>query len=229
MKRNKFIITLSFLVVFSFHILFIIYFRNSEIYTTNKINSNDEIVQIQLTKAYEPKEIIEEKKIVEEKIIKEVQPKKEPIKKTETPKKEIIKTISDQTTLEEVEKTITKTQQQTEKTVQIDTNEQIEKNKAEEKKYVDDYSKRLRDEINKNKNYPTISKKLKEEGEVIIAFRVEKNGTFKDIKISKSSFKKRLDEAGLNAVIDTKEFEPFDDKITHEYLDFTLPILFTLE
>ena len=95
--------------------------------------------------------------------------------------------------------------------------------------YMNQYRNRLREEINKNKTYPTISKKLKEEGKVIISFRVLSNGLFSEIKLLVSSDKERLDKAALNALYDTKQFEPFDNKIVNkEYLDFEVPIDFKL-
>lgn len=91
---------------------------------------------------------------------------------------------------------------------------------------MNQYRNRLREEINKNKTYPTISKKLKEEGKVIISFRVLQNGFFSEIKLLVSSDKERLDKAAL---YDTKQFEPYDNRIVNkEYLDFEVPIDFKL-
>jgi periplasmic protein TonB len=84
----------------------------------------------------------------------------------------------------------------------------------------------LREEINKNKVYPTISRKLKEQGKVIISFRVLKNGVFENINIQTSSNIKRLDEAALNALYDTKKFRSFDEEITKDYMDFEVPLEF---
>ena len=93
---------------------------------------------------------------------------------------------------------------------------------------IDKYASKLRKEINKNKNYPTISKKLHEQGSVIISFRVLKSGKFTNIRVTTSSSKERLDKAALNALYDTKEFEVFNKEINKEFLDFNLPLEFKL-
>ena len=130
------------------------------------------------------------------------------------------------------EEKIEETTTQVENKTKIEENQKEileEKNKAVEKKLIDEYSKRLREEINKNKNYPTISKKLKEEGEVFVSFRVQKNGTFTNIQLAKSSGKQRLDNSAIEAIETTKQFEPFNAQITKEYIDYNLSLLFTLE
>ena len=220
---NKFILTLCFLVVTLLHILLFIYYRNETLFTTTQNKPSDEIVQIQLSKTTIEKEKTKEKKVLEEpKKIKEI------IEKKETPKKEIIEKQKEEILEDKVEETTTQVENKT----KIEENQKEileEKSKAIEKKLIDDYSKRLREEINKNKNYPTISKKLKEEGEVFVSFRVLKNGTFTNINLQKSSGKQRLDNSALEAIENTKQFEPFKAQITKEYIDYNLSLLFTLE
>ena len=226
---NKFILTLCFLVVTLLHILLFIYYRNEILFTTTQNKPSDEIVQIQLSKTTIEKEKTEEKRVLEEqKKIKEIIEKKETLKKIETPKKEIIENKKEEIKQEKVEETTTQVENKT----KIEENQKEileEKSKAIEKKLIDDYSKRLREEINKNKNYPTISKKLKEEGEVFVSFRVLKDGTFTNINLQKSSGKQRLDNSALEAIEITKQFEPFNAQITKEYIEYNLPLLFTLE
>ena len=226
---NKFILTLCFLVVTLLHILLFIYYRNEILFTTTQNKPSDEIVQIQLSKTTIEKEKTEEKRVLEEqKKIKEIIEKKETLKKIETPKKEIIENKKEEIKQEKVEETTTQVENKT----KIEENQKEileEKSKAIEKKLIDDYSKRLREEINKNKNYPTISKKLKEEGEVFVSFRVLKDGTFTNINLQKSSGKQRLDNSALEAIENTKQFEPFKAQITKEYIEYNLPLLFTLE
>ena len=100
--------------------------------------------------------------------------------------------------------------------------EKIEK----ENEYLKKYKTELREEINKNKTYPTISRKLKEQGKVIVSFRVMKNGSFENIKLNGSSNIKRLDEAALNALYETKKFKPFENELNKEFVDFELPLEF---
>lgn len=225
---NKFILTLCFLVVTLLHILLIIYYRNDILFTTTQNKPSEEIVQIQLSKTTIEKEKIEEKKVLEEPKTKEIVEKKETPKKIETPKKVSVENKKKEIKEEKVKETTTQVENKT----QIKENQKEileEKNKAVEKKLIDEYSKRLREEINKNKNYPTISMKLKEEGEVFVSFRVLKNGTFTNINLQKSSGKQRLDNSAIEAIEITKQFEPFNAQITKDYIDYNLSLVFTLE
>ena len=70
--------------------------------------------------------------------------------------------------------------------------------------------------------------KLKEEGRVVLSFRVLKSGQFNNMRILLSSYKERLDKAALNALYDTKEFESFNESINKEFLDFELALEFKL-
>lgn len=223
---NKFIILPCFIIVVSLHVLFFLYYRNNEIITS--IPNKNSSIQFQLTKVKEEVQkkteaLVEEKKeFIKKEIVKEI------IKKKKLPNKPIInqsqKEEFKEKTVETVEKNIDKPieniEQKTEKPIpQINNQEKI---------YIDNYASKLRKEINKNKNYPTISKKLKEEGRVLLSFRVLKSGQFTNIKILASSAKERLDKAALNALYDTKEYEAFDNSINKEFLDFELPLEFKL-
>lgn len=219
---NKFIISLCFLMVLSLHILLFLYYRNTQI-ISSKPNQNSTLL-LQLTKVkekiqktIEPK--IEEKaKLPNKPIIKKSQKKVEEVRKSEN--KSTVPTIKKEPIEKYTNKPVENTKQKTEKPIQqINNQENI---------YIDNYSSKLREEINKNKNYPTISKKLKEEGRVVLSFRVLKSGKFTNIRILISSHKERLDKAALNALHETKGYEPFDSSINKEFLDFELPLEFKL-
>jgi periplasmic protein TonB len=240
---NKFIISLCFFAVLSLHILLFLYYRNTQIITSKP--SQNTTVLLQLSKVTQIEEtakpIVQEKKeIIEKEIVKEVSKKqnivdkpiiKKAIKEEFKKPKEIEKnediqvkpttpTVQKEVVKENINKSLEKSKQKIEKALpQINNKEQ---------EYIDNYASKLRDEINKNKTYPTISKKLKEEGRVVLSFRVLKSGQFTNIKILISSNKERLDKAALNALYDTKEFEAFDKSINKEFLDFELPLEFKL-
>ena len=244
---NKFIIFASFFVVTSLHILLFLYYRNTPIITSLP-NISNPTIQFQLTKIVEiekqiEKPIVEEKKETVKEVTKEIRKeeiqkpaekikaiKKETQKKVEKEKvqvKEVIKETVQKTSenvekVEEIKKTIP-TEKSTQKTI-----EPSPKIDYQENMLIDKYASKLREEINKNKTYPTISKKLHEQGNVIISFRVLKSGKFINIRLISSSNKERLDKAALNALYDTKEFEVFDKAINKEFLDFNLPLEFKL-
>jgi periplasmic protein TonB len=236
---NKFIISLCFFAVLSLHILLFLYYRNTQIITSKP--SQNTIVLLQLSKVIQIEEtskpIVQEKKeIIEKEIVKELPKKqniidkpiikkaiKEDLKKSKEIKKsedKLVKPTTPTIQKEELKESLNKVVEKIEKSLpQINNQEQ---------EYIDSYASKLRNEINKNKAYPTISKKLKEEGRVILSFRVLKSGQFTNIKILVSSNKERLDKAALNALYDTKEYESFDESINKEFLDFELPLEFKL-
>lgn len=96
------------------------------------------------------------------------------------------------------------------------------------KQFKEDYMTKLRKAIDKNKKYPNTSRRLKEEGRVIVSFRVLKNGQFTNMTILKKSSKKRLNKAALNALLLTNKFEAFSNEINKEFIDFTLAMEFRL-
>ena len=212
---NKFIIFSSFIFVIIIHFSILNYFKTSKIQNSQTQDNNPILLQIAKiepkteTKVEVQKEVVIIEKKVEKPVIKPT-----PIKQVEKPfpiKKEEI-----------IENKNLKNSEVVQKTETHSNEEKIEK----ENEYLKKYKTELREEINKNKTYPTISRKLKEQGKVIVSFRVMKNGLFENIKLSGSSNIKRLDEAALNALYETKKFKPFENEINKEFVDFELPLEF---
>ena len=217
---NKFIISSSFIFVIIIHFLILNYFKTSKI-QDSQIQDNNPIL-LQIAKI-EPKtetkvEVQKEVVIIEKKVEKPIT-KPTPIKQVEKPLP--IKTAS-LVKEEIIENKNLKNSEVVQKIETQSNEEKIEK----ENEYLTKYKTELREEINKNKTYPTISRKLKEQGKVIVSFRVMKNGLFENIKLSGSSNIKRLDEAALNALYETKKFKPFENEINKEFVDFELPLEF---
>ena len=217
---NKFIISSSFIFVIIIHFLILNYFKTSKIQDSQLQDNNPILLQIA---KIEPKtetkvEVQKEVVIIEKKVEKPIT-KPTPIKQVEKPLP--IKTAS-LVKEEIIENKNLKNSEVVQKTETHSNEEKIEK----ENEYLTKYKTELREEINKNKTYPTISRKLKEQGKVIVSFRVMKNGLFENIKLSGSSNIKRLDEAALNALYETKKFKPFENEINKEFVDFELPLEF---
>ena len=222
---NKFIISSSFIFVIIIHFLILNYFKTSKIQNSQIQDNNPILLQIAKiepkteTKVEVQKEVVIIEKKVEKPVIKPT-----PIKQVEKPspiKKEEIKTAS-LVKEEIIENKNLKNSEVVQKIEMQSNEEKIEK----ENEYLKKYKTELREEINKNKTYPTISRKLKEQGKVIVSFRVMKNGSFENIKLNGSSNIKRLDEAALNALYETKKFKPFENEINKEFVDFELPLEF---
>lgn len=224
---NRFIIIISFILVLLLHLSIINFFKTTKIESTKQIQNNS--LKLQLSKVTEIKKEVTQEKVLEPKI----EQKKEIVKK-ELPKKTFTPTITKALEITKEEKSEIKEEIQsqnisTQEAKPSTTPSVSQEEKVNNQEYMNQYRNRLREEINKNKTYPTISKKLKEEGKVIVSFRVLQNGIFSEIKLLVSSDKERLDKAALNALYDTKHFEPYDNKIVNkEYLDFEVPIDFKL-
>lgn len=216
---NKFIISFSFIFVISVHLLILNFLKVNKIeHTEQTLNSS---VLIQLSKIQNKNEVIKEELIVKSEVKKplnEAKNIKQTSKNTQI-KKESSKFLSHEEFVEKKE---------TEKVSEMKTeeNKNTQEQNLKENTYIKNYISELREEINKNKSYPSISKRLKEQGKVIISFRVLKDGLFVNMNILKSSNYQRLDNAALDALSITKQFREFDKEINKEYLDFELPLEF---
>lgn len=218
---NKFIITLCFMLVLLAHLIIINTFRINQIEQNQEIQNS--VVALQLSKIEIKKELPKEEVLTQKNIEKPKNNTKalKPIEKSIPIKKEIIKPTT--TSIIKEETSENKEIQETKKSEESATKqEQINK----ENIYIQNYILQLREEINKNKTYPMISRKLKEQGKVIISFRVQNNGLFDNILVKSSCNIKRLDEAALNALYTTKKFKAFDKEINKEYMDFDVPLEF---
>ena len=235
---NKFIISLSFLFTLSLHLIVFYFYKTENIQNTTSLN-NTKIVNIQLSKIENKETKPEIPQIKEE----QKETKKENLIKKETAKP--TKKVLPNKIEEKVEKTEEqKKEEPTQNTTNISTTPQkqienstnTEKNNENKKqdsiieeKFILEYGKKVREAINQNKTYPNISKKLKEEGLVIISFRVLKNGEIENIHIKQSSNKERLDNAAINALNETNSFEAFDENIKKVFLDFQIPLEFSIK
>lgn len=194
-----------------------------------------QMAQIQKTQPKPKKEPIIEKvvpkKETKKPIIKKVE-KKKPVKKRVIKQKVKPKHIEKKEVKKEIKETkekIIKEQTKPIKQIQLKTSINQEKIKKEQDRLKNQYLHALRAKINENKHYPKISKRLKEQGVATISFRVLKTGNFINIKVLKTSSKKRLDKAALEAISDTNYFMPFDKKIKASYMDIIIPIEFKLQ
>jgi len=72
--------------------------------------------------------------------------------------------------------------------------------KVDTKKLLSEYTRKVNEEIAKNKIYPSFAQRYNLEGVVKISFFIDTDGTFKEIKITKSSGQEILDEAAFESV-----------------------------
>jgi protein TonB len=84
-------------------------------------------------------------------------------------------------------------------------------------------------EIERHRFYPRVSRRLNEEGTVVVRFIIQRDGRLTDIAIDNSSGSRRLDEAALQTLGKTTPFEPMPAVLGREQLSLTVPIVYHLQ
>ncbi len=90
------------------------------------------------------------------------------------------------------------------------------------------YKNRLGRIIARNKKYPNLSRQKREEGKVVVQFKVLRNGEVEGIEwVTKSQYE-RLNQAAFDAVKRSAPFAKFPSEIPEAYLVMELPFSFKL-
>ena len=90
----------------------------------------------------------------------------------------------------------------------------------------DVYKAELRATIEKNKHYPTMSRRLGQTGTVVIAFTLLEDGNIVDVRIEKPSQYERLNASALNAVKKVERFKPIPKEVGENKMDIKVPVKF---
>lgn len=90
------------------------------------------------------------------------------------------------------------------------------------------YLSKIRHQIEKNKTYPKIAKRLNQTGKVYVTFIVAKDGRIKNCKIEKSSQFDSLDEASLETLIKIASFEAIPEELNKDSWEITVPIVYQI-
>lgn len=91
---------------------------------------------------------------------------------------------------------------------------------------IDLYKAELRTIIDKNKYYPTMSRRLGQTGTVVIAFTLLADGNIVDIRIDKPSQYERLNISAMDAVKKVERFKPIPKEIGEARMDIKVPVKF---
>ena len=91
---------------------------------------------------------------------------------------------------------------------------------------MDIYKAELRATIDKNKYYPTMSRRLGQTGTVVIAFTLLEDGNIVDIRIEKPSQYERLNVSALDAVKKVERFKPIPKEAGEIRMDIKVPVKF---
>jgi periplasmic protein TonB len=92
----------------------------------------------------------------------------------------------------------------------------------------DDYLDRLRRWLNKYKRYPDQAKKDKEQGHLVVAFTILRDGTVLDPHIEHSSGFPLLDQAALAMLHDASPVPPLPERYRAARLAIVLPVDFSI-
>ena len=88
------------------------------------------------------------------------------------------------------------------------------------------YKAELRATIDKNKYYPTMSRRLGQTGTVVIAFTLLEDGNIVNVRIDKPSQYERLNVSALDAVKKVERFKPIPKEIGENKMDIKVPVKF---
>ncbi|RZA07009.1 MAG: energy transducer TonB [Proteobacteria bacterium] len=87
----------------------------------------------------------------------------------------------------------------------------------------------LRVTLEKRKTYPSLSRRLREAGEVLVEFKVKKDGSLEAVNVLKESSFARLNDAAIQLVASLGKFRPFPEGSQQAELSVKLPIRYALE
>lgn len=88
------------------------------------------------------------------------------------------------------------------------------------------YKAELRAQIDKNKYYPPMSKRLGQTGVVVVAFTLLHDGNIIDVRVEKPSRYERLNASALDAVKKVQRFKPIPKEIGESRMDIKVPLKF---
>ncbi len=210
-----------FFIVLFLHVYLIA--QTKIVHPVTQANIEPKIRKIRLHKVtIKPKEK-EVKKLIQHKI----KPKPKKIKKKIVKKKKILKKVVGATPKNRAEKkVIIKKQVKTTKIVEVKKIDLLTKN---EKKYIENrYKAMVKKLIEKYKFYPSKSKRMKQEGIVLVKFTILKNGKFIGLCIKKANRHKRLNRASLKIFKSIEKFEKIPEKLGKNSWDMVIPIEYNI-
>jgi protein TonB len=90
------------------------------------------------------------------------------------------------------------------------------------------YKAELRALIERNKFYPSSSRRLGQTGTVVVAFTLLKDGHIIDVKVDTPSPFEKLNASAMDAVKKVVRFKPFPDEIEESKLDVKVSLKFLM-
>jgi protein TonB len=97
-----------------------------------------------------------------------------------------------------------------------------------QRKSLSAYISHIRDTLEKNKIYPTIARKLKQQGTVVVQFTIGSQGIVKKYNIKKTSSFPILNTASLKSIKAIKAFSPFPKDMKKSDIVVQIPLSYKL-
>jgi len=91
-----------------------------------------------------------------------------------------------------------------------------------------EYTSRIRDLIDQQKEYPVMARRSGAEGTVYIRFSLARDGRLKRAEVSRSSGRRILDNAAVNAVNRVSRFPAVPESMEEAELNFELPLAYKI-
>lgn len=96
------------------------------------------------------------------------------------------------------------------------------------KRIEQEYRSKLQAAIEANKTYPRRARRLRQQGSVVVAFVVEKNGYIMDLEVASRSDSEILDTAALQTVQKVSGLFPLPEELNRAAWRFSIPINYYL-
>ncbi|MGK0367207.1 MAG: TonB family protein [Thermoproteota archaeon] len=91
-------------------------------------------------------------------------------------------------------------------------------------KLLNKYLAEVRDSILRNKHYPRVAKKLKQEGLAIVSFEIHFPNKIKNIKLKKQTSYKILNSSAINTVIKLKDIAKIPKSLKRKLIKIEVPL-----
>jgi periplasmic protein TonB len=233
--ENKKSLSTIFILVISAHIYLFAQLKVPEEQTIVAPKPTNSTVQINMKNVVLKKQDIKPekkqiKKVEKKKIVKKLPKtqsknivkteKKQKKKRKEKPVKKIVETKPTKEIFKEkvVEQISTKAAEIKEKQIPVETLKAIE----------NEYLLKLKRLIEKNKEYPSSAKRLKQMGKVYLSFTIHKNGKIADVQITKNSNFKKLNKAAMEIMAKIQKFEPIPNELNKSTWNITVPVVYQI-
>lgn len=105
----------------------------------------------------------------------------------------------------------------------------IQKGEGNDDKLKRGYTRQIRHRIAQKKFYPALARRRGFEGQPVVAFVLNKDGSLGHLALDKTSGHKILDQAALKAVKKGAPFPEIPEQLNLNFFKFKLPVSFTLE